>query len=129
MDIGRAGRIRHLRDRIDQAERSARENTRTVAELRRELRQMDQEGYVLVQFNGHAREYCYEVEEPCVIGDYCIVWSPMTNREEIVKVVGLGRGNWTGCNHKVAKRIAYATTGDAVHHRFRNEDSCDQELF
>lgn len=121
MDINKAGQVSYIRNRIDHLERQGEENARILRQLRTELRQLEESSFVCVQFAGHAKEYCYEVEEPCRVGEYCVVWSPQTNREEIVKITRLGRGHWTGSHSKIAKRVVYATTGDAVHHNFRSD--------
>jgi hypothetical protein len=120
-----------VKERIDRAERQIDILRRSVDEMKEQLRHEERERFVLVQFPGTHRRYCYEASEPCQIGDYCVVWSPMTNREEMVLVVDLGRGSWTGPNVKVARRVVYATTSDAVHHRFgpTQRECCDQEPF
>lgn len=62
--------------------------------------------HVQCQFNGHGQRYTYRVQEgePVSIGDYLQVWSPMTERNELVRVVGIGRGSWTG-HTKTAHRV------------------------
>lgn len=76
------------------------------AQIHQEKLDQEIERYVGVQFAGTMRVYTYELKpgHPVNIGDYVVVWSPMTQQNELVRVARRGRGNWTQ-GTKIAHRI------------------------
>lgn len=68
----------------------------------------DAQRFVRVHFPGNTRAYCYEIllGTPVKVGDYLQVWSPHTERKELVRVAYLGRGPWTG-RTKLAHRVQW----------------------
>lgn len=68
----------------------------------------DEVWYVQCTFSGTSHTaYTYRVNpgEPVSVGDYLQVWSPMTDRLELVRVAALGRGSWSGYT-KTAQRVS-----------------------
>lgn len=98
--IDRATR-EELTERLDEVKAETRE-------IRQQLRQAEQDEFIVVQFHGNSQRYTYEADNPCEVGDYCVVHSPRTAREELVRVVALGRGTWPYAT-KVAKRVGSAS--------------------
>jgi hypothetical protein len=83
----------HYDDQIERKQTEIDRLLREVEQLQRQ-RQMfaDSQGQVAqVQFVGHAKRYCYDVDGDFEIGDYVRVFSPWTSRNELVRVVGRGR--------------------------------------
>lgn len=84
--------------------------------LRQEIREREiqermraeKDQFVRVQFHGNSHRYCYKLRPDAYgtvdIGDYLCVYSPMTDQQELVRVVELGRGSWDG-GTKIAERI------------------------
>lgn len=72
-----------LRQRVTAVERE-------LASLREKIRR-EEEQIAQVVFPGNSKVYCYEAATPFAVGDYLVVHSPMTNRNEFVKIVGRGR--------------------------------------
>lgn len=71
--------------------------------------QRDQK-YVQCCFVGHDKRYTYELKPgpPIEVGDYVQVFSPWTNRNELVRVERTGRGSYTGPT-KIAHRVTILT--------------------
>lgn len=84
--------------------------TRTrLDDLERQLRQAENERFVRVHFPGNTRVYCYELPRgvEADIGDYVIVWSPYTNRDELCRIAYRGPGTWSG-RTKIVKGVVSA---------------------
>lgn len=73
---------------------------------------IEQNRYVGVQFHGNPRIYTYELTHgsPVDVGDYVMVWSPLTEQDELVRVVRKGRGTWR-LSTKIARRVEIAPVG------------------
>jgi hypothetical protein len=73
-----------------------------------QLRQFvnDELWYVQCAFANTKATYTYRVNpgDPVSVGDYLRVWSPMTDRHELVRVMEIGRGSWSG-HTKTAQRV------------------------
>jgi hypothetical protein len=85
--------------------------TRDIKQL---LQRDEREEFVCVVFPGNSSRYTYEVDEPCKVGDYCIVHSPRSGRDEFVQVVALGRGSWRFGVTKLARRYGPASSPPPV---------------
>lgn len=92
---------RNLQARLDEIA----SETKEIKDL---LKRDERETFVVVQFSGNAAKYTYTVDQPCRVGDYCVVYSPRSGRDEFVRVVELGRGSWRFGETKVAKRVGTA---------------------
>lgn len=101
---------RMLRERVQQLECAQRSIQQELRQVKNELRREEENRYVQVVFPGTPRSYCYEVAEPFVghvkVGDYLSVFSPMTGKNEIVKVTCMGRGSWE-FGTKLARPISW----------------------
>jgi hypothetical protein len=73
-----------------------------------QLRQFvnDELWYVQCAFANTKATYTYRVNpgDPVNVGDYLRVWSPATDRHELVRVMEIGRGSWSG-HTKTAQRV------------------------
>lgn len=80
----------------------------------REIRHRQEEErdrFVQVMFHGHSRQYTYQLDVAnrglVKVGDYVMVFSPLTEQSELVRVVELGKGSWLG-GFKIAHRIEWS---------------------
>lgn len=82
--------------KLNNAQRALGQAESAIAQLKNQLDE-SAKVYVQVLFAGCSKRYCYHViGEHVRVGDYVRVHSNYTNKKEIVKVVALGRGYWTG---------------------------------
>lgn len=88
--------------------------TNEIKEVKDLLKRDEREDYVVVTFPGSSSRYVYSVDDPCKVGDYCLVHA--RGRDQLVKVVDLGRGTWQ-YSTKSAKRIGSASW---IHARLRD---------
>lgn len=79
-------------------------------ERHRRIAEEESRKFVRVQFHGHSRRYCYELHPDdhgrVHIGDYVQVYSPHSMQNELVRVVELGRGDWSG-GTKMCHRVTW----------------------
>lgn len=87
--------LMRLQNAIDHAECSLRYLKSQEKELREEIKFGGLKP-VLVQFAGCPNKYAYNVRGHVRIGDYVRAHSNNTRRKELVKVVAMGNGGYTG---------------------------------
>lgn len=81
--------------RLEELRRRADALAGELADTREEIVRVEQGRFVQVNFIGHPKLYTYEMApgHEAEIGDYVCVYSPMTHRDELVKVIQKGRGS------------------------------------
>lgn len=85
-----------MHHRLEELTRRASDLERTARELRRQVKEIEEEGFVQCAFSGNTRTYCYALPDGyrARVGEYLVVYSPHTDRPELVRVMYLGRGTW-----------------------------------
>jgi hypothetical protein len=97
--------LAELRAEADRISAEMTRASRRLEALDAKITRAELETSVQCCFTGHGQLYTYEVRPgpPVQIGDYLRVYSPRTERNELVQVRKFGSG-WPG-PHKIAHRI------------------------
>jgi len=94
--------------RLEELRRRADAIAGELADIREEIVRVEQGRFVQVNFIGHPKLYTYEMApgHEAEIGDYVCVHSPMTRRDELVKVIHKGKGpTLYGRAPKIARQV------------------------
>lgn len=94
--------------RLEELRRRADALAGELADIRESIANEEASRFVQVKFIGNPKIYTYELApgHEAKSGDYLCVWSPMTAREELVRVYALGRGSTLrGHSLKIAKQV------------------------
>lgn len=94
--------------RLEDLRRQAEALSAQLTETRDAIKREEEGRFVQVNFIGHPKLYTYEMApgHEAQIGDYVCVYSPMTRRDELVKIIHKGKGSSLyGRAPKVARQI------------------------
>lgn len=97
-----------MNSQVSELRRRAEALASELADIRDEISRVETNRFVQVHFPGNTRSYTYELApgHEARVGDYVCVHSPMTLKNELVRVAYMGRGGTRFPNYKIARAVS-----------------------